>query len=148
LSLKQVSNKREGHNHDLTRHCDGVESGRADLDAEDLDFFAIPTGRWTSGSSSSAICWSRWISQGLQVVAFQGASEWALDSLVTTDAVWLREDQLRLALEAALLASGRPELRLACSLNGYRCEMLHEWPAGGLRARDPSEAMRLPCSIC
>jgi hypothetical protein len=60
---------------------------------------------------------------------------------VTTDAVWMpREDQLRLALEAALLASGRPELRLSGSLNGYRCEILHEGQLVGFEAKDASEA--------
>lgn len=60
--------------------------------------------------------------QGQQVVAFQGASEWALDDLATGELVWLpREDQLRQALEAALLGGGRPELRLDCGLDGCRC---------------------------
>ena len=79
--------------------------------------------------------------QGLQVVAFQGASEWALDSLVTTEAVWMpREDQLRLALEAALLATGRPELRMASSLNSCRCEILQYGELMGFEAKDASEA--------
>jgi hypothetical protein len=81
------------------------------------------------------------ILQGLQVVAFQGASEWALDSLVTTDAVWMpREDQLRLAVEAALLATGRPELRLTSSLIGCRCEILQEGQLMAFEAKDASEA--------
>ena len=63
------------------------------------------------------------ILQGLQVVAFQGASEWALDSLVTTEAVWLpSEAQLRESLEAALLSAGRPELRLTSGLSGCKLE--------------------------
>lgn len=61
--------------------------------------------------------------QGMEVVAFQGASEWALDSLIATEAVWIpSETQLREALESILLASGRPELRLTSSLSGYRSE--------------------------
>ncbi len=61
--------------------------------------------------------------QDVQVVSFQGASEWALDSLVTTEAVWIpSEEQLRLALEAALIGAGRPELRLTAGLGGYACE--------------------------
>jgi hypothetical protein len=60
--------------------------------------------------------------QGQQVVAFQGASEWALDDLATGELVWLpREDQLRQVLETALLSQGRPELRLDCGLAGCRC---------------------------
>jgi hypothetical protein len=63
--------------------------------------------------------------QGLQIVSFQGASEWALDYLVTTDAIWIpREDQLRKALEAALLESGRPEFRMRGGLAGYQCDLV------------------------
>lgn len=65
------------------------------------------------------------VMQGLQVIAFQGASEWALDSLVTTEAVWVpTETQLRLALEAALLDWGRPELRLTSGMSGYRLDFI------------------------
>jgi hypothetical protein len=50
---------------------------------------------------------------GAPVVAFQGASEWALDYLVTSEAVWLpREEQLRQRLQAHLEASGEAEIRL------------------------------------
>lgn len=64
---------------------------------------------------------------GQQVVAFQGASEWALDDLATGELVWLpREDQLREALEAALLPRGRPEVRLDCSLDSCRCTIQHQ----------------------
>ncbi|MGW8249388.1 MAG: pilus assembly protein CpaE [Anaerolineales bacterium] len=62
--------------------------------------------------------------KGMQIVSFQGASEWALDYLVASEAVWLpREDQLRSALEALLLAVGRPEFHLSGGLEGYRCEI-------------------------
>ena len=62
--------------------------------------------------------------QGRQVVSFQGASEWALDSLVTSDAVWIpREDQLRDVLESALIEGGWPEITLISSLSGYRCKI-------------------------
>ena len=48
--------------------------------------------------------------QGMQMVFFQGASEWALDALVTQETVWLpSETQLRKALEAALLVEGLHE---------------------------------------
>jgi hypothetical protein len=79
--------------------------------------------------------------QGMQMVFFQGASEWALDSLVTKETVWLpSEAQLRGALEAALLADGRPELRLVCALSGYRCEMHFAGQALSFHAPDASEA--------
>jgi hypothetical protein len=61
--------------------------------------------------------------QGVQVMSFQGASEWALDSLIKEEAVWLpSEEQLRLRLEAALLAAGRPEYRLSSGLGGFRLQ--------------------------
>ena len=62
---------------------------------------------------------------GSQMVAFQGASEWALDSIITQDVVWIpREDQLRLAFEAALLESGRPEFMITGGLGGYQIELI------------------------
>jgi hypothetical protein len=61
--------------------------------------------------------------RGLQVVSFQGASEWALDSLVTTEAIWMpTEEQLRQSLEAALMATDEPQIRLFSGLNKARCE--------------------------
>jgi len=90
-----------------------------------LDFFAIPDRSMDEKVFVlSDMLVTVDVLQGLQVVSFQGASEWALDSLVTTEAVWLpREEQLRNALEAGLLAGGRPEIRLLSSLGGYRCEI-------------------------
>jgi hypothetical protein len=79
--------------------------------------------------------------QGMQVVAFQGASEWALDALVTSEIVWLpSETQLREALEALLLEAGRPELRLYCGLNGCRVDF--QWGGEGrsFPAADGAEA--------
>jgi hypothetical protein len=60
---------------------------------------------------------------GLPIVSFQGAAEWALDYIVTTEIVWIpNEMQLRQCLEAALLEGGRPELRIITGLNGCRLE--------------------------
>lgn len=62
--------------------------------------------------------------QGVLVVSFQGASEWALDSLVLTEAVWMpSESQLREILVTLLIAQGRSGLRLSGSLSGYVCEI-------------------------
>ncbi len=59
---------------------------------------------------------------GSPVVAFQGASEWALDYLVASEVVWLpTESQLRQALEELLLQGGSHNLILAWALTGYRC---------------------------
>lgn len=63
--------------------------------------------------------------QGLQVVSFQGASEWALDSLVTTEAIWLpSEEQLRKLLEAALISEGNINLKLTSHFDSSRCELV------------------------
>ncbi|HEX9027759.1 MAG TPA: hypothetical protein VF823_01210 [Anaerolineales bacterium] len=81
------------------------------------------------------------ILQGLQVVSFQGASEWALDSLVTADTVWLpSEAQLRQAVESGLLAAGRSELRLLSDLRGYICEFYLDEKVHSFEAGDASEA--------
>lgn len=58
---------------------------------------------------------------GSEVVAFQGASEWALDYLVSSEAVWMpREEQIRTAL-FELLPEGDIHLRLDCTRMG--CEL-------------------------
>lgn len=52
----------------------------------------------------------------IEVVSFEGASEWALDSLVLSEVVWLpRENQLREMLQAILINSENPEIRLISS---------------------------------
>lgn len=78
---------------------------------------------------------------GRQVVSFQGASEWALDYLLTTDAVWMpREDQLRKALEAILINQPGGMLTLVADAGGYRC--LIPWGESDLifEDQDASEA--------
>ena len=50
-----------------------------------------------------------------QTIAFNGTTEWALDSIEQTEAVWIpRESQLRLALGEALLSLARLD-------TGWRC---------------------------
>jgi hypothetical protein len=78
---------------------------------------------------------------GKQVVSFQGASEWALDYLLTAEAVWMpREDQLRRALEAVLFANSGWRLELVTDENGCRC--LIPWGEEELvfEAEDASQA--------
>jgi hypothetical protein len=89
-----------------------------------LDFFGVPDRQMDDKVFViSDVLVTVEMLQGMEVVAFQGASEWALDSLIATEAVWIpSETQLREALEGFLLAAGRPELRLASSLSGYQCE--------------------------
>jgi hypothetical protein len=79
--------------------------------------------------------------QDMQVVSFQGASEWALDSLVTDETVWMpREEQLREALIAALIEIREPFLRLDSGLGGCRCEISHRGNQLAFEDVDASEA--------
>jgi hypothetical protein len=60
---------------------------------------------------------------GSEVVAFQGASEWALDYLISSEAVWMpREEQLRTAL-LELLPEGQSRLRLDCTASDCHLEV-------------------------
>jgi hypothetical protein len=57
---------------------------------------------------------------GRPALTFHGSSEWALDYLFTTDAVWLpSETQLRQAVER--LAGEGAALTLERTPEGYRC---------------------------
>jgi hypothetical protein len=106
------------------------------------DFFAIPErGLDDRSFVISDMLVTVEVLGGLQIVSFQGASEWALDYLVAAEAVWLpREDQLRIALEALLLADGHPEIYLCSGLEGYRCEINFHNKHIGFDAVDVSEA--------
>ena len=65
--------------------------------------------------------------QGIQVVSFQGASEWALDSLVTDETVWLPSDeQLFHAIEAAMLERGAYVIILRSTIKVYEGEITYE----------------------
>ena len=78
---------------------------------------------------------------GMQMVAFQGASEWALDSIITQDVVWIpREDQLRAALVGALLETGRPAFTIQAGLTGYRLELVLMGAARTFEASDLENA--------
>jgi hypothetical protein len=58
---------------------------------------------------------------GSEVVAFQGASEWALDYLITSEAVWMpREEQLR---EVLLASSSETSLHLDCTTEGCHLDV-------------------------
>jgi hypothetical protein len=81
---------------------------------------------------------------GAQVVSFQGASEWALDSLVTSELVWLpSETQLRQCLQESLLAAGNSGLRLTANLAGYSCEFKGKAGRMSFRASQACEAYAL-----
>jgi hypothetical protein len=58
--------------------------------------------------------------KGQPALTFHGSSEWALDYLYTTDAIWLpSETQLRQRLER--LAGAGSALALERTAEGYRC---------------------------
>ncbi len=79
--------------------------------------------------------------QNMQVVSFQGASEWALDYLVTSEATWLpSEEQLRKLLEAALIAEGNLTIRLNSQIASCRCEIVYRGQPITFEASDASEA--------
>jgi hypothetical protein len=82
---------------------------------------------------------------GAPVVAFQGASEWALDYLVMTEAVWMpSEEQLRSLLEDHLLRYPSPALHLAWDLErSYRVEITHGQSKHLFQALDASSAYSL-----
>lgn len=62
------------------------------------------------------------ILQGESVFTFDGAAEWALDHVVTSEAVWLpSESQLRRAIEARLPDVAGPQLLLMTEADGYSC---------------------------
>lgn len=61
---------------------------------------------------------------GSPVVAFQGASEWALDYLITSEAVWMpTEEQIRSLVEDQLLRYPRSALLFTWAMNIYKCEI-------------------------
>lgn len=106
------------------------------------DFFAIPE----RGMDDRVFVISDLLAnierlQGVLVVSFQGASEWALDSLVLTEAVWMpSESQLREILVTLLIAQGRSGLRLIGSLSGYLCEIPTDLGWKQFTSPDASEA--------
>ncbi len=60
--------------------------------------------------------------QGVPVMAFDGAAEWAMDYIAAGEVVWLpSEEQLRLQLTARLAADPAYTLTLAATATGCRC---------------------------
>ena len=106
------------------------------------DFFAIPD----RGLDEHVFVISDMLAtletlQGQEVVAFQGASEWALDDLATGELIWLpREDQIRQLLEAALLERGLLALHMESDLEGCRCTIRNHNQPLTFRARQADEA--------
>jgi hypothetical protein len=106
------------------------------------DFFAVPDrGMDERIFVISDLLVTLEILRGQEIVAFQGASEWALDDLATGELIWLpREDQIRQALEAALLERGSLALRMVSDLEGCRCTIQYHNLPHTFRARQADEA--------
>lgn len=106
------------------------------------DFFAIPDRNMDNRIFviSDMLVTVEMLS-GMQIVSFQGASEWALDYLATIEAVWLpREDQLRQALEGALIMKGGAKVQLNGGLGGYHCAFTYKKQRKRFSAEVASEA--------
>ena len=59
--------------------------------------------------------------RGEQLISFDGASEWALDYVLTGEAVWMpSEEQLREMVEERLAIMAQPALCLNTMPDGYR----------------------------
>lgn len=79
--------------------------------------------------------------QDTQIVSFQGAPEWALDYLVTSDVVWIpTETQLRQRLKSALLGSGGLALALTTTIAGVRLDFNYQAQKLSFEARDAQDA--------
>ena len=79
---------------------------------------------------------------GQPVFSFQGASEWALDYVMTGEALWLpAEAQMRQALEEQLRQT-EPERFIQLTVMGdrYRCEIRHHRQPLTFEAGDAAEA--------
>lgn len=93
-----------------------------------FDFFAIPDRDMDDRLFViSDISTYLGLQDGLPVIHFHGAEEWALDQIATREIVWMpTEEQLRQTLEHRLLETmsldaNLPLLTLARAGNGYRC---------------------------
>lgn len=62
--------------------------------------------------------------QGEPVVTFNGSSEWALDSIISGEVVWLpNEAQLRHLIEQRLPATPGPRFTLTRDHDDYHCQL-------------------------
>lgn len=89
------------------------------------DFFAIPD-RDLDGRIFvlSDMMVTMELLRGWPAVVFHGTSEWAMDYLLTHEAVWLpTESQLREQLEVELAARNGRFHQLVRTTNGYNCEL-------------------------
>ena len=88
------------------------------------DFFAIPDRQMDDRLFVISDMMAHMeLVQGWPMVAFHGASEWALDYILTTEVVWMpTETQLRALIEEYILGEEEIHLHLALQANGrYLC---------------------------
>lgn len=109
------------------------------------DFFAIPDrdldGRVFVLSDMMA---TMELLRGWPAVVFHGTSEWALDYLLTHEAVWLpTESQVREQLEAELAARNGRFQQLQRQADGYQCSLTLGAESLQFTAVSPSEAYGL-----
>ncbi len=79
--------------------------------------------------------------QGMPVMTFAGAAEWALDYIAAGEVVWLpNEGQLRLQLAARLAADPAFSLTLTTTAAGCRCTTLAGGQTTVYEAADAGEA--------
>jgi len=79
--------------------------------------------------------------QGLPVMTFAGAAEWALDYIAAGEVVWLpSEEQLRLQLTARLAVDPAFSLTLTTTEGGCRCTTLAGGQTQVYEAADAGEA--------
>ena len=78
---------------------------------------------------------------GQPVFSFQGASEWALDYVMTGEALWLpTEAQVRRELEKELRHEPERLIQLTVMADRYRCEIRHHGQPLTFEAREAAEA--------
>ncbi|GJM40086.1 MAG: hypothetical protein DHS20C20_03680 [Ardenticatenaceae bacterium] len=109
------------------------------------DFFAIPDrdldGRIFVLSDMMA---TMQLLRGWPAVVFHGTSEWALDYLLTHEAIWMpTETQLREKLEAVLATRNGRFNQLQKQESRYRCELTLNGVQAQFSAATPSEAYGL-----
>lgn len=76
----------------------------------------------------------------LPMVTFHGASEWALDYLLTSEVIWLpREDQLRMEVVRQLAKAGEAWLNLSNTRSGYRLDLQFMGETLSFQAPEASE---------
>ena len=108
----------------------------------EFDFFAIPDRglderRFVISEMPAAVGQI----QGLPMVTFEGAVEWALDYVPTGEVLWLpTEEQLRGLLAERLALEPHFLLALSVSAHGCRCEIMFGGRTLGFQADDASEA--------